>query len=422
METDVIIIGAGIAGISAAKALYKNGISFILVEASHRIGGRAYSEELGKGNWFDLGCSYLHNGDINPFTEAAKKLNIPLGFEAGNLFHPERIKYFFGGKKLSVKQSEKIRASEKEILKKMEEINLDCPIIDCLNLEDPNLPIFWHLFSSLNAADPDMVSAKDYLSSVYSGPDYPVPYGFGNLISKWGSDIAAKLNTSVTRIDWQPGKLKVTTSKGSISAQKVLFTVSTAVLQNDIIKIVPDLPLEKRTALKNLPMGILNKVGVSFSKRVFSENDRGYYVSWPKEENIDETDISSFEISTCGFNNIVVFLGGRFGSWLEERGPETMRAYAIEKIGEVLGQKATNYVDRTVTTAWSNDFLTGGSYSYAKPFGKRYRKELAKSINRTLYFAGEATVESHYGSAHGAHLSGVLASKEIIKDIKTNKL
>ena len=60
--TPVVIIGAGIAGLAAAKTLKKQGVSFQLLEASHRIGGRAYCEELSPNNWFDLGCSYLHNG------------------------------------------------------------------------------------------------------------------------------------------------------------------------------------------------------------------------------------------------------------------------------------------------------------------------------------------------------------------------
>ncbi len=80
MQTDVIIIGAGSAGLSAAKELTKQGISFIVVEASHRIGGRAYSEEIAPGVWFDLGCAYLdagpdpknHIDESNPFIDFAK--------------------------------------------------------------------------------------------------------------------------------------------------------------------------------------------------------------------------------------------------------------------------------------------------------------------------------------------------------------
>jgi len=66
-ETDVVIVGAGSAGLSAAKELARRGLSHVVVEGSHRIGGRAYSEEIAPGVWFDLGCSYLHDGASNPF-------------------------------------------------------------------------------------------------------------------------------------------------------------------------------------------------------------------------------------------------------------------------------------------------------------------------------------------------------------------
>ena len=62
METDVVIIGAGTAGLSAAKELSGQGVSFVVMEASHRIGGRAYSEEIAPDVWFDLGCAYLVAG------------------------------------------------------------------------------------------------------------------------------------------------------------------------------------------------------------------------------------------------------------------------------------------------------------------------------------------------------------------------
>ena len=79
-RTDVIIIGAGSAGLSAAKELTKQAISFLVVEGSHRIGGRAYSEEIAPDVWFDLGCAYLVAGpdakndmdESNPFIDFAK--------------------------------------------------------------------------------------------------------------------------------------------------------------------------------------------------------------------------------------------------------------------------------------------------------------------------------------------------------------
>jgi len=86
-EPDAIIIGAGASGLSAAKELARMGLSYIVIEGSHRIGGRAYSEEIAPDVWFDLGCSYLHQGDTNPFVAIADELGVIIGKDKGDLFY-----------------------------------------------------------------------------------------------------------------------------------------------------------------------------------------------------------------------------------------------------------------------------------------------------------------------------------------------
>ena len=78
-DTDVIIIGAGVAGLAAAKTLIAAGIPCVVVEASHRIGGRAYAEQFADGSWFDLGCSYLHEAELNPFVPIAAEHGFAVG-------------------------------------------------------------------------------------------------------------------------------------------------------------------------------------------------------------------------------------------------------------------------------------------------------------------------------------------------------
>ena len=98
----MIIIGAGVSGLSAAKELTKHGLSFVVVEASHRIGGRVYSVEIAPGVWFDLGCAYLvTNKDpalIHPFVTVAKALGIEIGEDKVEIYN--NLQYFHNGKKL----------------------------------------------------------------------------------------------------------------------------------------------------------------------------------------------------------------------------------------------------------------------------------------------------------------------------------
>ena len=411
---DVVIIGAGISGISAAKTLQKSNLTVVVLEASHRVGGRAYTEQLAPKNWFDLGCSYLHNGKKNPFLSIAKSLNVPINTTNGDLFSSNKTKYYSDGSEICFKYKNRLEKANQAILAKICSTKNDKSIFEFMDADNYYFPVLSHLYASTNAADPDLVSSKDYRNSLYNGPDYPVPNGFGNLIKSWALNTPVQLNTEVKKILWDKYSVRLETSRGIFLAKQVIVTVSTGILANKNIEIIPDLPKEKWTAIKNLPMGTLNKIGISFSKPCFSKMERGYYVSWPNKPTLKDQDIGSFEISVSGAENIVVFVGGRYGQWLEERGPLTMHEYAIAKVEEVLGSSKTKHINNIITTAWASDPFSKGSYSYALPSCIPYRTELEKNIENTIFFAGEATEHSDFGTAHGAFFSGEKAASEII--------
>ena len=148
--TEVVIIGAGIAGLSAAKTLKKSGVSFHVLEASHRLGGRAYSEEIARNNWFDLGCSYLHNGKINPFTKIASKINFPIDTNNGALFETKNTHYFSGGKQIYLSSPNPFDKANDRLLNKIGNLKTDRPLIDSMDINDPYFSVFCHLMGSLN--------------------------------------------------------------------------------------------------------------------------------------------------------------------------------------------------------------------------------------------------------------------------------
>ena len=417
--TDVVIIGAGISGLSAAKALKKRGIQFKLLEASHRIGGRAYSEQLSSQNWFDLGCSYLHNGAINPFVAIARELGFPIDVKNGNLFDSQKTHYYSNGKKIDLGLPDPFDKYHDHLLRKIKNSKTDKSLAELMDFNDPFFPISCHLYASLNAADPDLVSSKDYEASLYKGPDYPIPRSFGNLINKWGRDISVSLNTKVNQLNWEDPMIKLKTSRGSLTTKKVILTVSTGILSAGDIKIIPEFPKETLAAVGNLPMGTLNKIGISFNKKLFSQRDHGWYVTWRNVDYPAEQDIGSFQVSATGPQNIVVFAGGRFGEWLEKCGSQTMLDYAISKIEDVFGKSVIKNIQNSITTAWVSEPLTKGSYSYATP-GKSYsRSILSRIIDKKIHIAGEATQVNHYGTAHGAYFSGLRAANEILADLES---
>ena len=415
--TEVAIVGAGIAGLAAAKILRQHGVPFQLLEASHRIGGRAYSEQLSNNNWFDLGCSYLHNGAINPFVSLANELKFPIDISSGNLFDSNKTHYYLDGKKIELGMPNPFDRAHNNLLQAIKNSQTDKALTECMDINDPYFPIQCHLSASLNAADPDLVSSKDYEASIYEGPDYPVPNGLGNLVTEWGKRINVSLNTKVTQINWGGALIKLKTSNGCIFAKKVILTISTGVLAGQDIEFKPSLPEETLSALNNLPMGTLNKIGISFKKQFFSQQEQGWYVSWRDIKNVPDQDIGSFQVSSSGPQNVVIFVGGRFGKWLEDRGTQVMLDYAISKIENVFGNRCTQIIQNAITTAWTSDPLTKGSYSYAVPGQSYARKKLSNIIDKKIHFAGEATETNHYGTVHGAYFSGERVANEIITNL-----
>ena len=408
------IIGAGIAGISAARKLQRTQLRTVILEASHRRGGRAYSEELSPGNWFDLGCSYIHDGTRNPFVEIAKSLDIPINFLSGNLFTPSKTTHVSNNKKIALDKMRPFYQNYDKLLSTIKSAKYDRAMSEFIELENHYTPLLWHIESSLNAADPDQISVLDYAKSLNSGPDYPVPNGFGNLVKSWSDEVPVKLNTVVKTIEWDDPISKIVTSKGVVYSRSIILTVSTNLLAEENISFSPALPKKKKEAINNLPMGTLNKIGLAFRNGFFSEADRGWYLCWPPKKDLTEKDVGSLEISTSGNNSAVVFAGGRLGKWLEERGPKTMREYAYSIVEEALGSKSIQSIENTITTAWASEPFSKGSYSYSKPSMVRNRKELATPLEGKLFFAGEATEEIHYGTAHGAYFSGLRVANELI--------
>ena len=416
-HTEVAIVGAGVAGLAAAKILKQHNVPFQLLEASHRIGGRAYSERLSNNSWFDLGCSYLHNGMINPFVSLANTLKFPIDFNNGNLFNSNKTHYFLDGKKIELGVPNPFDRSHNNLLEAIQNSHTDKALSEAMDINDPYFPIYCHLSASLNAADPDLVSSKDYKASIYDGPDYPIPNGLGNLVKEWGKNINVSLNTIVREINWDGALIKLKTTKGCIFAKRVILTVSTGVLTGRDIEFNPSLPKEILIALDNLPMGTLNKIGICFKKQFFSQQEQGWYISWPNNKNITEQDIGSFQVSTSGPQNVVVFVGGRFAKWLEDRGTKVMLDYAISKIENVFGNECTEKIQNTITTAWASEPLTKGSYSYAVPGQSESRKKLSNTVDKKIHFAGEATEPKHFGTIHGAYFSGERVANEIISNL-----
>ena len=410
-ETDVIIIGAGAAGLSAAKQLSSLGLSYSVIEGSHRIGGRAYSEEIAPGVWFDLGCAFLEGAETT-FIPIADKLGITVGRDKGNPFEKARVRYHRNGKTLNDDQRaaciQYLDDSYNAIYAAAER-GRDVAVSDIVDLDNEYAAPLMAVISSQWVHDLDQVSCADVADSE-GGASFRVLNGYGNLVAAWGADVAVSLNTRAERVDWTGPGVAVETPKGTITGRTALITVSTGILGSGDILFSPGLPDWKTDAIVNIPNGTENKMCIYFDTDVFGADGRGCHSTWNDD---DIGNGARIEASVMGHNYSVAFVGGPHAVWLEKQGQQACHDFAVDSIADVFGHHIRKHVSRSIVTAWTTEPWTRGSYACARPGQAHQRATLARPIDERLFFAGEATINGAQGTCHGAYLSGIRAADEI---------
>lgn len=412
METDVVIIGAGTAGLSAAKELSGQGVSFVVVEASHRIGGRAYSEEIAPDVWFDLGCAYLVAGPNAKTREDERNPLIDYANSQGAVIEQylHESRYIYNGRPLEPAEAQARQQFYNECEKAIRssaERGDDCAISDLVDLESPYAKPYMDMMAVTVPKDLDESSAADFYFGVEEHINFNTQRGYGNLVAQWASDVEVSLNTRVESVDWSGKEVRVNTNKGSIRSRCIINTVSNGILAAQHIHFTPRLPDWKMDAIQELTMGAENKIGVHFTRDVFAPEDSGYYQVWS-----DDAPGAYVDVNLVSTNVVTVFIGGRFSIWMEQQGQQAAREFAVDRIADIFGNDIRQSAGRSIATAWVTDPWTLGSYASANPGQFHQRESLPLPIDNKLFFAGEATARAN-GTCHGAFWSGVRAAREI---------
>ena len=215
------------------------------------------------------------------------------------------------------------------------------------------------------------------------------------------------------RISWGPNQVSVSTARGTLNARVVIVTVSTGVLGGQAIRFTPTLPDWKREAIARVPMGALNRVALQFD-RPFPDADDNTSVNYP----VKAGEAVSFLINPFGAPLAIAFVGGETARDLEGQEQSAVVEFIREQLASMFGSAVNKHFVKGHATAWGQDPYSLGAYAAAQPGYNRMRRELRRTIEGRLYFAGEATHNEWAGQLPGAYLSGVRAARDYLLDRK----
>jgi monoamine oxidase len=405
-DADVIVIGAGAAGLAATRSLLAAGCRVALLEARDRIGGRAWTEPW-HGMAFDHGASFIHAEQLNPWTRVARRLRIATTVD------PRRRLLFIGARQASEQELAALVAARGQAQRQVVEAAQAGGAVSIAEAVHGSGPWAaqaqvalgpWLLGAENAAAD-----AADFAAGV-SGRDRLVATGYGRLVAAYGCGVPVTLSAAVRRIDYRGQGVVVETATGRLRGRLAIATLPTGVLAAGRVRFEPALPLEKQHAIDALPMGLLTKVALRFEGDPFGLGDTFYLHRKTADQRA-----ALYMMRPCGQNLALAFVGGDLARALEHAGEAAAGAFALEPLLEIFGSGLKSRLRGVRQTRWGIDPLALGSYAVARPGAAAMRAVLARPLADRLLFAGEACAADGWAATvAGAHESGRRAARKAL--------
>ncbi|MEN9933597.1 MAG: hypothetical protein RLZZ387_176 [Chloroflexota bacterium] len=418
-DADVIVVGAGVSGLAAARALADAGRRVIVLEARERIGGRVWTDRSWPGMALDLGASWIHGTQGNPLTALARKAGIvtapPTDYESLWRYEP-------GARELSDSADEALdenfedleeRSAElaDELRSDGEDISLQAAFDQLLAGRRLSQAQRRRLDYAINtsieheyAADASELSLLHWdQGEGFDGDDVIFPGGYDQVPSHLAAGLDVRLGHAVSRIAYGPRGVEVTTSRGTLRAERAVVTLPLGVLKRGAVTFDPPLPARKQEAIRRLGMGVLNKVYLRFPRAFWPREPHMLgYIAPRKGEWAEWLNVQRY----LGKPVLLGFNAGSYGRQIEQLTDRQVVAAAVGALRDMFGPRVPE-PEAALITRWGADPLAGGSYSFlAAGASPEDYDALAAPVAGRLFFAGEHTSRDYAATVHGALISG----------------
>ena len=437
-HTKVLILGAGIAGVSAAKTLHKNGIDdFILLEGTDRIGGRMLNLSW-HGTTIEQGANWIQGTQHNPIFKLAQEYGLKGHFENRSYLIRNETGYntTLRGRLPELKRVEsridEIIANRRKRKEEDISVRVALRLAGWLPMTPEEMATEYFEYDFEFAIPPKYVSARVWLNTNGTiksdhGKQFFVtdPRGYVYVVERLANEFLTdhdprlQLNRRVETIKWNNHCVSVQTDTGDVyTADYALLTFSIGVLKSGLVQFEPQLPLWKQEALFKLNMVIYTKIFLKFEKMFWDQEEyimyasqrRGYYTIW---QNL-QADSRLPE----GTNILMMTVTGEESARLEYQSNKETQSEIMQVLRKVYGPDIPNPIDIFYPRWGLNEFFLGSWANVPIGITSEDFVKLRAPTGR-LFYAGEATSELYNGYVHGAYLSGIARGEDIANCINT---
>lgn len=406
-EADVIIIGAGAAGIAAARKVAEAGRRYTLIEASGRVGGRALTDTAIFGVPFDMGAHWIHMPGAHPLSAFGRAAGLDI-YRA-----PDGGRLYLKGKEAADSDYEAfigaVRRAERAIVA-AGDVGRDLPaarVLPDLGPWGPSAEFVVGPFSC--AKDIDQISTVDFARSEEKDMDDFCRQGFGTLVAKLAEPLTVRLDTVARSVDIGGRLVSVSTNRGTIQGRVIILAVPPSIIAAGVLRIQPGLGQRYRTAVERITLGAYdhiafelphNPLGLKEDELIYFKADgpRAYGLL----ARINGGSLYSLEVA------------GTVARDLAEGPADGSRAFLKEALTHEFGADIASRVGKVHATRWTKEPWALGAFSCALPGAGNMRRAFTEVVSGRLLFAGEHAHETLWGTVGGAWLSGERAAKQAL--------
>lgn len=414
----VLVIGAGMAGLAAARQLASRGFEVLVLEGRERLGGRIWTD---RSTWspVDLGASWIEVQKVNPLAPLARQWKIPTrytDFESVGLYDVD-------GRRLRADRLEDVCDEYERLVLEAQQRGLPDSISvgDVLkkSLDGPALSAqtrrIWRWAMATQAceygAEPRDLSLNHFDEHyALEWDDLWVIGGYDQLIARMAEGLDIQLGQEVQEIEYGDRQVRIVAAGQTYAADRVIVTLPLGVLKAGRVRFSPELPSWKREAIERLAMGVVNKIVLHYPHRFWPAEPHFLGYASPDGAGLPHI-VNQFALS--GQNILTAHVAGDEAKRLEQLADQEVVAHA-QRILQIMFGRSIPEPTAFQVTHWGQDPFSLGSYSYA-PVGANGAEHdvLAEPLGDRLFFAGEATHRRFPSTVHGAYLSGLREAERI---------